>query len=310
MDIKEIKFIKESDQLEEITDGYSGAIIYKITRGKEKYFLKIFNYSFHSLSLQKIKTGLEIYKILGIKSMEIIDYGKIDEKDYIVYNYIDGMNLREYSSELSCKEINEIGRKIGKELLKLKNYMDYDKTLFPIINLRKITEEVVAQFNVLLETIESKEIIEKYFDKKDINTLKEKIMEYLSITEKSEKHLIHGDIKRANIMVTPKKEFYLVDCESIAVAPDIMNFRHQITWALFSKEEKAFVSGYLDGVYNNTRPLHFNKIALYCIFLNFFQATYSKYKQGGTMKMEDYLTKSKDLFTKLEKIDIECEFII
>lgn len=310
MDVKKIKFIKENDQLEEITDGYSGAIIYKLIRGKERYFLKIFNYSFHSSSLEKISKGLKIYKKLDIKSMEIIDSGKIGEKDYIVYNYIEGINLRKYSNAFSCEEINQIGRKIGKQLLKLKNYESYDKTLFPIINLRKITDEVVTQFNALLEAKESKEIIEKYFNNQDIKILKEKIMKCLSITEKSEKHLIHGDIKRANIMVTSKKEFYLVDCESIAVAPDIMNFRHQITWALFSKEEKAFISGYLDGLYNNTRPLYFNKMALYCILLNFFQATYGKYKQGGTLKMEEYLRKSKDMFEEIKTMDLSIEFII
>lgn len=135
-------------------------------------------------------------------------------------------------------------------------------------------------------------------------------MEYLNITEKSEKHLIHGDIKRANIMVISKKEFYLVDCESIEIAPDIMNFRHQITWTLFSREEKAFISGYLDGIYNNTRPLHFNKMALYCILLNFFEATYGKYKQGGLFKMEEYLIKSKDMFEKTKMMDLSVKFII
>lgn len=310
MDIKKINFIKENDQLEEIKDGYSGAMIYKIIRGKEKYFLKIFNYSFHSSSLEKIRKGLEIYKTLGINSMEILDSGKAEEKDYIIYNYIEGINLREYSNGFSIEEINQIGRKIGKQLLKLKNYENYNKSLFPIINLRKITDEVVTQFNVLLEIKESKEIIEKYFNNQDIKILKEKIMEYLNITEKSAKHLIHGDIKRANIMVSSKKEFYLVDCESIEIAPDIMNFRYQITWALFSREEKAFISGYLDGIYNNTRPLHFNKMALYCILLNFFEATYGKYKQGGLFKMEEYLIKSKDMFEKIKMMDLSVEFII
>lgn len=109
MDIKKINFIKENGQLEGIKDGYSGAMIYKIIRGKEKYFLKIFNYSFRSSSLEKIRKGLEIYKTLGINSMEILDSGKVEEKDYIIYNYIEGINLREYSNGFSIEEINQIG---------------------------------------------------------------------------------------------------------------------------------------------------------------------------------------------------------
>lgn len=36
-------------------------------------------------------------------------------------------------------------------------------------------------------------------------------------------------------MIDQKQNCYIVDCESIQIAPDIMNFRYQITWALFDK---------------------------------------------------------------------------
>ncbi len=308
MDIRKIKFIQESDQIEEITDGYSGAIIYKIIRKKENYFLKIFNYPFHSSSLEKIKNGLEIYKKLDIKSLEIIDSGRIEGKDYIVYNYIDGINLREYSNNLSCDEIKKIGTTIGREFFKVKNYKK-EIEIFPIIDLKQVSSEAITNFDRLLNQQDSRAILLKYFSSTSVAILKEKLLEYQRITEKSEKGIIHGDIKRANIIMKGN-HWYIVDCESIQIAPDIMNFRHQITWALFSKEEKSFISGYLDGLYNRKRPLHFNQMALYCIILNFFQATYGKYKQGGILKMEEYLIKSKAMFENIKMLDLSLEFII
>ena len=105
-------------------------------------------------------------------------------------------------------------------------------------------------------------------------------------------------------------DWYIVDCENVQIAPDIMNFRHQITWALFSKEEKAFISGYLDGLYHDTRPLNFNQMALYCIIINFFQAAYGKYQQGGILKMEEYLIKSRAFFEEIRTMDLSIEFIL
>lgn len=111
-------------------------------------------------------------------------------------------------------------------------------------------------------------------------------------------------------MIDQKQNCYIVDCESIQIAPDIMNFRYQITWALFSKEDKAFISSFLDGLYNNTRPAFFNEMALFCIILNFMQATYSKYKQEVIKPMEEYLIKIRALFDKIKNTDLENQYII
>ena len=150
MDIRKIKFIQENDQLEEITDGYSGAKIYKIIRSEqEKYFFLLFNYSFHSSSLNKIKKVLEIYKKLNIKSLEIIDFGKLGEKDYIIYNYIEGINLREFSDQFSCDKIRKIGTVIGREFIKVKKHKE-EKEVFPITDLKQVSIEAITNFDQLL----------------------------------------------------------------------------------------------------------------------------------------------------------------
>lgn len=135
MDIGKIKFLQDTDQLEEIKDGRSGAIIYKITRGNKNYFLKIFHYLLNEKSINRIKKCLEVYKKLNIKSLDLIDYGSIDNcKYYLVYNYIDGIDLKKYGDCLSHDEIKTIGFHLGKQFLKLKRYQGNEKAWFPIID--------------------------------------------------------------------------------------------------------------------------------------------------------------------------------
>ncbi len=312
MKMSDVKFLCKKDRLETIKGGYSGAFLYKISRENKNYFLKIFNYTLTKNSINRIKKGLEVYKKLNIKSLELIDHGPVKNSNqyYIVYNYIDGVDLKKYGDQISLDEINKIGVYFGKQFLKLKKYQGKENAFFPIVNLDKVTKDAIENFNLLLKEKKSKDKLMQYFSMKDIIMLKEKLIEYLEITKKAKKGIIHGDIKRANVILDNNHNLYVVDCESIQIAPDIMNFRFQITWALFSKPDKIFISGFLDGLYNNKRPGSFNQMALYCIILNFMQATYNKYTREGIEKMEEYIINIKDLFNKLKKMDLKTESII
>lgn len=115
-DVYALKFINKTDIIEEIEDGYSGALIYKVIRGENRFFLKVFK---GILDIEKIKNCVSIYKKLNIKSLDIIDFGNIDniDKYYIVYNFIEGKNLKAYTNtdEYSLKDVRKIGTVIGKE---------------------------------------------------------------------------------------------------------------------------------------------------------------------------------------------------
>lgn len=41
-DIYSIQFINKTDVIEEVKDSYSGALIYKVIRGKKIFFVKVF----------------------------------------------------------------------------------------------------------------------------------------------------------------------------------------------------------------------------------------------------------------------------
>jgi len=311
-----IEFVKKQDIIEEVTDGYSGALLYKITRGKNKYFLKVFNKIFYEDKIKRLKKQLDIYKHLNIKSLDIIEYGNIKDfsRYYIVYNYIDGVNLKVYteSREHSLKDVRHIGKYIGKEMLKLKKYEDYDKKLFLHKDIDTLTKKVIYNFYLMLEDEHSYNIITNYFKIEEINKFRDKLNQYSRLIKCEKPKLIHGAIKRSNIMVDKNKNFYIVDVESMQVNYDIINFLHQMTWSLFEGNEKEteFVSGYFDGIYNETRPVNFNYNILFITIINFFNTSYKMYKNSQNDKLNIYLEKCRKLFNKISQLDLEKEFII
>lgn len=280
-----IKFVDKNDIVEQINDGRSDALIYKVKRGKSKFFLKVFNEKFDEDNLTKLKEHLEIYKKLNIKSLEIIAYGDIKNfnKYYIVYNFIDGLNLKTYtySNKYTLEDAKRFGKYVGKEMLKLKNYEDYDRKLFDRNDIYSFIQEVISNVYSMLQNDKVNNIVTKYFVIDELNRLKDKLKEYSYVFQKIEPKLIHGDIKRANVMIDNYKNIHIIDCETMQVNYDIMNFKHQMTWCLFEGNEKEleFVKGYFDEIYHDTRPADFNKQVIFIIILNFLNASYNMYKK-------------------------------
>ena len=312
-DIYSLKFINKTDIIEEVEEVFSGALLYKVTRGENKFFLKIFK---GTLDIDKVKKSVSIYKKLNIKSLDIIDFGTVENLDkcYIVYNFIEGKNLKAYTNtdEFSLSEVRKIGTIIGKELLKLKVYEDYDNDLLVSEDIDVIINNAENNFNLLLKNEIYRNIILKYFTVEEVNDLNKKLVEYGNMFKDIEPGLIHGDIKRTNVMVGQNKEFYITDIESMQVGYDVLNFRYQMTWSLFngSEKEAEFVKGYFDGIYSGNRPNYFNYGIIFTIILNFFTEAYKRYRCSNIIGVETYVKKCKDLFNKIDKMDLSTQFIV
>ena len=308
--LNKIKFMEEGDILEKVSDGYSGALLYVIKRKREKFFLKIFNKTFDYKEIDLLKKKLNIYKELNINSLEIIDSNKIGNLDkyYIVYNYIDGQNLKEFTNlkKSNSQYIRYMGRKIGKQLNKLREYNKYDKNLFEFKDINKLTETIIENFKSMLKDEKIIGTIQKYFNKSELKNLETKLKKYKNVLKNIEPKLIHGDIKRSNIMIDKSKKLYIIDVESMQLNYDVMNFLYQMTWALFKENhrEAEFVSGYFDGIYNNQRPKNFNEQILFITILNFFNESYHMYKKLNLDKLNIYMSKCSDLFKDINNIDI------
>ena len=111
---------------------------------------------------------------------------------------------------------------------------------------------------------------------------------------------------------TMYRKIYIMDIESMQVNFDALNVRYQITWSLFdgSEKEAEFIGGYFDGIYSGHRPNDFNYNIMFTIILNFFLEAYKKYKNSNIMEFETYISKCQKLFTKINKLDLNKEFII
>ncbi len=312
-DVYIVPFINKTDIIEEVNDGYSGALLYKIIRGKNKFFLKVFN---RILNITKIEDIIYIYKKLKIKSLNIIDFGNIDKlnRSYIVYNFVEGENLKIYTNtdDYNLDDIRNIGAIIGQKLLKLKTYKDYNNCVFKNTNVDDIINKAIMNLNILLENEPYKNVLLKYFCIDDIYDLRKKLIKFSDLFKNIDQVLIHGDIKRANIMIDESKELCITDIESMQVSYDVLNFRYQITWSLFDKNEKeaAFIKGYFDGIYFNKRPDNFNYMIIFTIILNFFEESYKRFKNSNINGFDIYVKNCKSLFDKINKVNIDIEYII
>lgn len=309
----EIKFIQINDIIEKVEDGYSGALLYKVTRGEKKFFLKIFKEILNKVKIEKI---VSIYADLNIKSLNLIETGYIKNRKnyYIIYNFIEGKNLKVYNNEqnTNLKSIRKEGETIGKQLLKLKNYYNYDEKLFKAYDINEDIQNTMSSFQILMKNEIYRSIVLDYYNIPELQEIYNKLIYYGNMLKCNEPKLIHGDIKRANIMIDENKEFYITDIESMQVGYDILNFKYQMTWNLFDGNEKEleFVKGYFDGIYNNKRPKNFNYNVMFIVLLNFLAESYHRYKYADVQSFKNYIEKCKILFDKLKKLDLDRDSII
>lgn len=314
VNLHEIKFIQTNDIIDKVDDGYSGALLYKITRGEKKYFLKIFK---EKLIHEKIEKIVYIYKKLNIKSLHIIKTGYIKscKNYYIIYNFIDGQNLKVHNNEQNTdfKSIRKAGKVIGKQLLKLKNYNNCDDiSFFNVYNINNDIQNTINNFQILMKENNYRNIVLRYYTELEIKELNNKLIYYGNMLKRDKPKLIHGDIKRANIIIDKNKEYYIVDIESMQISYDILNFKYQMTWNLFAGNEKEleFVKGYFDGIYNNKRPKNFNYYVIFIVILNFFTESYHRYKYSDIQGFKTYIKNCRILFEKLKNIDLHNDNIL
>lgn len=283
--------------------------MYKVTSGNNCFFLKILKWE---LIKEKIEKIAFIYEKLNIKSLHIIEIGYIKscEKYYILYNFIEGQNLKIYNDEQNTdlKSIKEIGKTIGQQLLKLKKYGDTDaKNILGVYDIKNDIKNSIENFQLLMQDNNYRNMMLEYYTKLELKDMENKLIKYGNMLKRNNKpKLIHWDIKRSNIMVDKNKEFHFVDIESMKFSYDVINFKYQITWALFdgNESEFEFVKGCFDGIYNNKRPKNFNYYVIFVVILNFFTESYHQYRYDDVKDFKKYIKKCRAVFNKIKDIDL------
>ena len=120
---------------------------------------------------EKIEKNAFIYEKLNIKSLHIIEIGYIKscEKYYILYNFIDGQNLKIYNDEQNAdlKNIREIGKTIGQQLLKLKKYGNSDdKSNLGVYDIKSDIKNSIDNFQLLMQDYNYRNMIIEYYTNK------------------------------------------------------------------------------------------------------------------------------------------------
>ena len=230
-----------------ISKGYSEEVKYKVIADK-KYFLKI-----SPLSFIKIKQ-LELNYISDLKNeMKFPKLIEIKYKSDLIlslYEWIDGVDFREYVTYLTDKELYQYGIQAGAFLQRIHSI--------------SIEEESINWYEFYLQ--KSMRKIDS-FRKANINFPEiEPFIDYIQ-THQYLLHdrpisLCHGDFHVGNMMVDSQtKELVIIDFGSLEIGDPMEEFNRMIWNAQLSEE---FATGLINGYFNGKNiPDDFWKLMAY-----------------------------------------------
>lgn len=279
-------------QLRPLMGGHSGAENYEITAGSQHYMLKIFPTNFAKGRVEAIPHICQLYHSLGIDSLKCVKLGHLSSTDqyYCIYNYIDGRNMEEVGESDYDEAGNyRLGCAVGQWLQTLKAASLPPDAKISRADTAELTDKVSALYD---EIIAEKPLRQLFYDLLGEDALTELYTEFRAaekVLAKTLPKLIHGDVKRSNLMQDRSGKLYLIDIESTKYGHDMFNFRHQMTWLLRPDRPKRlqFLRGVLDGLYNGARPTDFNQQILYIYAFNLFEHAYHIRNDRSTL--EEYL---------------------
>lgn len=226
------------DQLEQypkefIQKGYSEEIKYKVKTDKN-YFLKISPLSFTKKKELEVKYISALEK--EIKFPKLVEMKFETNSILSLYEWIDGVDIREYVSKLTGEELYQYGIQAGSFLKKihslsieeiLVNWQEYyiQKSKKKIHSFRKLNENF-AEIETFIDYIQSHQSLLKY---RPIS-------------------LCHGDYHVGNMMIELEtKKLVIIDFGSLEIGDPMEEFNRMIWNAQLSEE---FATGLINGYFN------------------------------------------------------------
>ena len=230
-----------------ISKGYSEEIKYKVKADKN-YFLKISPLSFFK------KKELELKYISDLKNE--MKFPKLVEIKYesnsilSLYEWIDGVDFRDYVTQLTDKELYQFGIQAGEFLKKIHSIS---------IERHSVNwEEYYVQKS--MRKIESFRKTNIYFP--EIETYIDYIQTHQYLLQDRPISLCHGDFHVGNMMIDLKtKELIIIDFGSLEIGDPMEEFNRMIWNAQLSEE---FATGLINGYFNGKNiPDEFWKLMAY-----------------------------------------------
>ena len=229
------------------------SFVYMVKSTNKKYFLKIRTGKFNEFSIilpYILSQNIGKHIIEPIKTIDGQLYYKTQEKVLVIYPFITGKSG--FEKELSEKQWFEFGKlmeKIHKIQLPNSYNIPYEKWISKSRSkLKKYMEKVLKTKGI---NQYEKQFIEYFESKKEIiNKIIFRTEELITQIKKIKINycLCHGDIHAGNIYLTSNNQFYVVDWDTLIMAPkerDLMFIGGGIANKWNKKmEENYFYKGY------------------------------------------------------------------
>ena len=230
-----------------ISKGYSEEVKYKVIADK-KYFLKISPQSFTKKKELELKYISSLEK--DVKFPKLIEVRYESDSIHSLYEWIDGVDFREYVTQLTDKELYQYGIQAGEFLknihsISIEEYSDNWKEYYVQKSMKKI------------DSFRKTHI---YFP--EIETFIDYIHTHQYLLQDRPISLCHGDFHVGNMMVDfQTKELVIIDFGSIEIGDPMEEFNRMIWSAQLSEE---FATGLINGYFNGKNiPDEFWKLMAY-----------------------------------------------
>ena len=293
--ISEISFFSDKAIFETISDSNSGAILKKVKDKNNTYFLKIVQNN--SVDINKIQKIIEIYDKYDINTIKLLDYGYIDNKVYLIYNFIDGFALNTVYDKYDVNDYSNMGFNIGSSYKKINSKHEFDNDFVNNYDLNTLVNECINSFKNVYNGKLS--YIKNIINEKRMTNIINRMKELTSSFNNEKKAYIHADMHPKNIMIDNNQNLYIIDIESFCIDYFVMNVRWSIIAAFRNKENNEFFKGFINGYYDNNIPDSFNKQLIFITIFNFLEHTIEFSKTKEKEFIIDYISKINLLFNSV-----------
>lgn len=294
--ISKISFFSDKAIFETISDSNSGAILKKVKDKNNTYFLKIVQNN--SVDINKIQKIIEIYDKYDINTIKLLDYGYIDNKVYLIYNFIDGFALNTVYDKYDVNDYSNMGFNIGSSYKKINSKHEFDNDFVNNYDLNTLVNECINSFKNVYNGKLS--YIKNIINEKRMTNIINRMKELTSSFNNEKKAYIHADMHPKNIMIDNNQNLYIIDIESFCIDYFVMNVRWSIIAAFRNKENNEFFKGFINGYYDNNIPDSFNKQLIFITILNFLEHTIEFSKTKEKEFIVDYTSKINLLFNSVD----------
>lgn len=294
--ISKISFFSDKAIFETISDSNSGAILKKVKDKNDTYFLKIVQNN--SVDINRIQKIIEIYDKYDINTIKLLDYGYIDNKVYLIYNFIDGFALNTVYDKYDVNDYSNMGFNIGSSYKKINSKHEFDNDFVNNYDLNTLVNECINSFKNVYNGKLS--YIKNIINEKRMTNIINRMKELTSSFNNEKKAYIHADMHPKNIMIDNNQNLYIIDIESFCIDYFVMNVRWSIIAAFRNKENNEFFKGFINGYYDNNIPDSFNKQLIFITILNFLEHTIEFSKTKEKEFIVDYTSKINLLFNSVD----------